>query len=39
LIERADIDAVLAVLFDIRRELAEIRIILGEENGEERQDT
>ena len=37
-VERADVDAVLAVLFDIRRELAEIRIILGEDDGEERED-
>jgi hypothetical protein len=38
-IERADVDAVLAVLFDIRSELIEIRIILGEEDGEEREDS
>ena len=38
LIERDDVDAVLAVLFDIRGELAEIRIILGEDDGEERED-
>ena len=38
LIERADIDAVLAALFDIRYELDQIRIILKEDDGEERTD-
>ena len=39
LIERADVDAVLAALFDIRNELIEIRIILGEENGGEQEES
>jgi hypothetical protein len=38
-VEREDVDAVLAVLFDIRGELIRIRIILGEDDGEEREDS
>lgn len=37
-VERADIDAVLSALFDIRNELIEIRTILKEDDGEERED-
>jgi hypothetical protein len=37
-IERDDISAVLAALFDIRRELIRIRTILNEDDGEERED-
>jgi hypothetical protein len=33
--DRADVDAVLAALIDIRRELAEIRILLSDGDEEE----
>jgi hypothetical protein len=33
--DRDDVNAVLAVLMDIRRELSDIRILLSEEDGEE----
>jgi hypothetical protein len=39
LIERRDIDAVLAALFDIRHELSQIRTILKEEDGEAGEDS
>jgi hypothetical protein len=38
LLEREDVDAMLAVLFDIRRELADIRHLL-EDDGEEEKET
>jgi hypothetical protein len=38
-VEREDVDAVLAVLFDIRNELARIRIILEDDDGEERENS
>jgi hypothetical protein len=37
-VEREDVDAVLAVLFDIHAEVADIRRILDEEDGEEREE-
>lgn len=39
MVEREDVDAVLAALFDIRRELIRIRTILNEDDGEEREDS
>jgi hypothetical protein len=35
---REDVDAVHAALMDIRREVAEIRIFLDDDDGEERSD-
>lgn len=37
-IEREEVVSLLAVLFDIRRELTFIRIILGGDDGEEEED-
>lgn len=38
-LEREDVDAVLAALMDIRAELHRIRTLLGENDGEETEDT
>ena len=39
ILERADVDAILKVLFDIRRELARIRRVLEDDGEEEETDS